>query len=112
MPGAAAPANGGGGYPSRWDERASLPRGTVKVPNQRRALGPTDRRLAMYDATTTEETKVTVGLDLGDRYCQICVLDEAGEVTEEGRVATKPEALRRRFCGTAPLRIVLEAGTH
>jgi transposase len=66
----------------------------------------------MYDATTTEETKVTVGLDLGDRYCQICVLDESGEVTEEGRVMTKPEALRRRFSGTESGRIVLEAGTH
>ncbi|MHB9149943.1 MAG: IS110 family RNA-guided transposase [Thermoleophilia bacterium] len=66
----------------------------------------------MYDATTTEGTKVTVGLDLGDRYCQVCVLDEAGEVTEEGRVPTKPEALRRRFSGADPVRIVLEAGTH
>ncbi len=66
----------------------------------------------MSNATTTWETQVTVGLDLGDRYCQICVLDEAGEVTEEGRVATKPEALHRRFSGTDPLRIVLEAGTH
>jgi len=66
----------------------------------------------MYDATTAKETKVTVGLDLGDRYCQLCVLDEAGEVVEEGRVATKPETLRRRFSGADPLRIVIEAGTH
>ena len=66
----------------------------------------------MYDASTTEKTKVTVGLDLGDRCCQICVLDEAGEVTEESRVTTKPEALRRRFSGADPLCIVLEAGTH
>ncbi|MHB1345068.1 MAG: hypothetical protein ACYCX3_12030 [Thermoleophilia bacterium] len=65
----------------------------------------------MFD-TTIRETKVTVGLDLGDRYCQVCVLDEGGEVTEEGRVATKPEALRRRFFGADPLRVVLEAGTH
>jgi transposase len=66
----------------------------------------------MDDASTTEQAKVTVGLDLGDRFCQICVLDETGEVTEEGRVATKPEAIRRRFSGADPLRIVLEAGTH
>jgi transposase len=55
---------------------------------------------------------VTVGLDLGDRFCQVCVLDEAGEVTEEGRVATRAEALRRRFSGADPVRIVLECGTH
>jgi transposase len=66
----------------------------------------------MCDASTIEQTKVTVGLDLGDRYCQMCVLDETGEVAEESRVATKPEALRRRFLGTDPLLIVLEAGTH
>jgi len=36
----------------------------------------------MYAATSTEETKVSVGLDLGDRYCQVCVLDEAGEAIE------------------------------
>ena len=62
----------------------------------------------MSDATT-EETKVTVGLDLGDRHTQVCVLDEAGEVIEEARLATKPEALRRQFSGADPLRIVLVA---
>lgn len=66
----------------------------------------------MSDATTSEGTKVTVGLDLGDRHTQVCVVDEAGEVTEEARLATKPEALRRRFSGAERLRIVLEAGTH
>ena len=39
----------------------------------------------MRDATTGEETKVTVGLDLGDRHTQVCVVDEAGEVVEEAR---------------------------
>jgi len=66
----------------------------------------------MSDATTSEGTKLTVGLDLGDRHIQVCVLDAAGEVIEEARLATKPQALRRRFCGADPLRIVLEAGTH
>ena len=66
----------------------------------------------MSDATTSEGTKVTVGLDLGDRHIQVCVLDEAGEVIEEARLATKPQALRRRFSGAERLRIVLEAGTH
>ena len=66
----------------------------------------------MSDATTSEGTKVTVGLDLGDRHIQVCVLDEAGEVIEEARLATRPQALRRRFSAADPLRIVLEAGTH
>ncbi len=65
----------------------------------------------MSDATTVE-TRFTVGLDLGDRYVQVCVLDETGEVVEESRLPNKPAALERRFGAGAPLRIVLEAGTH
>ena len=34
--------------------------------------------------TATDRGKLTVGLDVGDRYTQICVLDEDGEVLEEG----------------------------
>src|SRR5665647_3931280 len=59
----------------------------------------------MSDATTSEGTKVTVGLDLGDRHSQVWVLDEAGEVIEEARLGTKPQALRRRFCGAERLRL-------
>jgi len=65
----------------------------------------------MNDATTSE-AKMTIGLDLGDRHIQVCLVDEAGEVIEEARLATRPQALRRRFCGADQLRIVLEAGTH
>ena len=65
----------------------------------------------MNDATT-KETTLTVGLDVGDRYVQVCVLDEAGEVVEESRLPNKPAALERRFAASDPLRMVLEAGTH
>ena len=40
---------------------------------------------------------ITVGLDLGDRYSHICVLDNQGEILEEGRVRTTEAALRRKF---------------
>lgn len=60
---------------------------------------------------TTEQATLTVGLDLGDRFIQTCVLDARGEIVEEGRVVTRPEALERRF-STSACRIVLEAGTH
>lgn len=65
----------------------------------------------MNDPITKEPT-LTVGLDLGDRYVQVCVLDEAGEIVEESRLPNKPAALKRRFSSSEPLRIVLEAGTH
>ncbi len=65
----------------------------------------------MNDAIT-KETALTVGLDLGDRYIQVCVIDETGEIVEESRLPTKPAALRRRFSLHESLRVVLEAGTH
>lgn len=55
---------------------------------------------------------MTVGLDLGDRYSQVVVLDERGEAVEESRLATREEALRRRFSGCPRMRIALETGTH
>ena len=56
---------------------------------------------------------MTVGLDLGDRYSYLCLLDtESGEVIEEGRLRTTPEAFERRFGSERPLRIAIEAGTH
>jgi transposase len=37
---------------------------------------------------------------------------DGGQVIEEGRVRTTPEALRRRFSSEKPMRIAIEAGTH
>ena len=65
----------------------------------------------MNDAIT-KETTLTVGLDVGDRYVQVCVLDEAGEVVEESRLPTKAAALERRLAASERMRVVLEAGTH
>jgi transposase len=62
--------------------------------------------------TTTERSKLTVGLDMGDRFTQVCVLDEDGEMQEEGRVATTPRAFKQRFAAMPAARLVLEAGTH
>lgn len=54
----------------------------------------------------------TVGIDLSDTYSSLCVIDEDGEVLEEGRVRTTTPALSRRFSAMAPCRVVLEVGTH
>src|SRR5215218_11315369 len=56
---------------------------------------------------------MTAGLDLGDKYSHLCLIDtESGEVVEEGRLRTTPEVLRRRFASERPMRIAIEAGTH
>ncbi len=63
---------------------------------------------------SSEQPKVTAGLDLGDKYSYLCLVDtESGEVMEEGRLRTAPQTLRRRFSSEQqPLRIAIEAGTH
>jgi transposase len=60
------------------------------------------------------QPKMTAGLDLGDKYSHLCLIDiESGEIMEESRLRTNPEALRRRFSSEQqPLRIAIEAGTH
>src|SRR5215211_2668985 len=57
---------------------------------------------------------MTAGLDLGDKYSYLCLIDTgSGEVVEEGRLRTTPEAFRRRFASEQPpMRIAMEAGTH
>jgi hypothetical protein len=60
-----------------------------------------------------EHPLMTAGLDIGDKYSHLCLIDsQSGEVMEEGRLSTTPEALRRRFVFERPMRIAIEAGTH
>jgi transposase len=55
---------------------------------------------------------MTVGLDVSDRWTSVCLLDRDGEVFEEGKVRTSPEAFSRRFSGIDSCRMVMEVGTH
>jgi len=59
-----------------------------------------------------EGSGVTIGVDLGDKWSRYCALDKDGEICEEGRIATTPGALRKRFSTEAPCRVVIEVGTH
>jgi transposase len=55
---------------------------------------------------------LTIGLDLGDRFTEGRVVDEAGEVVEGFRVRTTERALGRRLASFSRSRVVLEVGTH
>jgi predicted NBD/HSP70 family sugar kinase len=44
-----------------------------------------------------KEQKLTIGLDLGDRWSFYCVLDEAGKIILEQKAATTPEAMKQTF---------------
>jgi transposase len=62
---------------------------------------------------SSEQPRFTAGLDIGDKYSYLCLLDtESGEVIEEGRLRTTPQAFERRFASEQPLRVAIEAGTH
>jgi transposase len=59
-----------------------------------------------------DSNTICAGIDIGDRYCQIAVLDLEGEVTETSRIRTTPAAFKRYFQGKTPMRVAMEVGTH
>lgn len=62
--------------------------------------------------TTKGQERLTVGIDLGDKYSQVCILNGTPEIIEEGRIRTTPETLRRKFEVMEPCLVACEAGTH
>src|SRR5260221_6588630 len=56
--------------------------------------------------------KLTIGLDLGDRWSFYCVLDEAGQIILEQKLPTTPEAMKQTFGKIPRSLIALETGTH
>src|SRR5271169_5578800 len=59
-----------------------------------------------------KEQKLTIGVDLGDRWSFYCVLDEAGKIILEQKVPTTPEAIKQAFGKMPQSLIALETGTH
>ena len=49
-----------------------------------------------------KEQKLTIGVDLGDRWSFYCVLDEAGKIILEQKVPTTPEAMRQTLSHCTP----------
>jgi transposase len=68
--------------------------------------------------TTPQQTEwkrkpsITVGLDLGDRWSHYCLLNEDGDLVEEGRIATSEAGIRKQFEGEPRQRVAMECGTH
>jgi transposase len=60
----------------------------------------------------TADMGLTIGLDLGDKYSEGCVVDASGEVVETFRVRTTQPALDRVLARFGKARVVLEVGTH
>jgi transposase len=61
------------------------------------------------DITTTA---LTIGVDLGDRSSEVCVLGVDGTVVARRRTATTKDGLAKAIGSYGPARVVLEVGTH
>src|SRR6201981_132510 len=100
--------------------RRPVSSGMRYAPNVRRAQGTKKRRPAMKKTSTVRVNgnmivkghKLTIGVDLGDRWSNYCVLDEADEVLLEQKVATTPEGMKQTFERIPQSLIALETGTH
>lgn len=57
---------------------------------------------------------MTIGMDVSDRYCHVCFLDDGGNVLKREKVETRAPALQRWAAGHAGHghRLVIEVGPH
>jgi transposase len=69
-------------------------------------------KAARRKEATQDKPLMTMGIDVGDRYSHLCLVDEEGEVVERERVRSTEAAFRRHFADAPRLRIALECGTH
>lgn len=56
--------------------------------------------------------RMTIGIDLGDRRCHFCVLNDQAHVIASGSLPTTATAFRREFAALPPSLIAIEAGAH
>ena len=61
---------------------------------------------------TVQHATAVVGVDLGDRFSHLCVLDVEGEVVEESRIPTSAAGFDGYFGTRLPMLVALEVGTH
>jgi len=52
------------------------------------------------------------GIDIADRYSQIVLLEQDGQVSEMCRIQTTPRAVKRYFRDKPLMRVAMEASTH
>jgi len=70
------------------------------------------KKMRSQIAKMAAQQRLTVGLDLGDRYSRYCILDAAGDVISEGELPTTKTGLSSLFEKMPPSRVAHEVGTH
>lgn len=60
----------------------------------------------------TKDSMFFIGVDLGDKYSYLAILDGEGKLIEEARLPSTPAAMERKFRQFRPSRVALEGGSH
>ena len=67
----------------------------------------------MTNSTVSQShSQLTIGMDLGDKISDFCVLGADGQILEEARVASSPEAFAKDLARFRGSKLYLEVGTH
>lgn len=53
-----------------------------------------------------------VGLDLGDKFSYITIVDQEGALIQESRLPTTRASFQRKFATLQPCRVAMEVGAH
>jgi len=56
--------------------------------------------------------RITIGMDLGDKKHQVCVLDEGGRIKQSIQVTNKGPAIEEFFLEYKGATVAIEAGSH
>jgi len=59
-----------------------------------------------------KNSMLIIGLDLGDKFSYITIIDQDGEPIEESRLPTTKASFQRKFSALQPCRVAMEVGTH
>jgi len=73
------------------------------------------KKISTVQALSNEifkEQRLTIGLDLGDRWSFYCILDEVGKIILEQKVPTTTEGMKQTFVKVPRSLVALETGTH
>src|SRR6266850_7978001 len=100
---------GEGRSPARCD---TLPMFDVLEAQKRRPAMKKISTMQVFSNEILKDQKLTIGVDLGDRWSFYCILDEAGKIILEQKLPTTPEAMKRTFGKISRSLIALETGTH
>ena len=66
----------------------------------------------MKKPTTGKDARLIIGVDLGDKHSEVCVVDASGEVRTRTKLKTHAPAFEEFFRPLAPARIALEPLRH